>query len=61
MYEQTGKDTPYAQCFNHQLHLAVVRVCERVSAVREFVRDSFQAEGATDLQNYWSSVGQYTI
>ena len=64
MCENTGRDIPYVHCFNHQLHLVVVHVCEKVTAVREFfdtvavlcnflskpkVRSIFKDTGATGL------------
>ncbi|KAJ8043543.1 Zinc finger MYM-type protein 1 [Holothuria leucospilota] len=36
MCEAIGRDIPYVHCFNHQLHLVVVHVCEKVAAIQEF-------------------------
>lgn len=34
--DHVQRDVPYIHCFNHQLHLVVVHVCQKVDMVKEF-------------------------
>ena len=61
---EVNRDVPYVHCFNHQLHLIVVHLCEKVDIIRNFfhtcqmlndffgrpkVRALYQKSGATAL------------